>query len=108
MIPAQTLTKNGVCGARRYIVCRFSSTHVWALCILKIPSLVKDASSENNTLAGLMGICSSLSKVALWKSYMKGIIIRLQCLDTLLVKQMHSVFSENSEDAGTGNPDYVC
>ena len=44
-IPAQALTKNQVCAAQRRIACGFSSAHIWALCMLKIPFLVKNASS---------------------------------------------------------------
>ena len=60
--PAQAMTKNRVCSAWHWIDAGFLSAHM-GLCLLKIPSFVKDASSENNTLARKRG------SVAYFSSY---------------------------------------
>ncbi|GBL81463.1 hypothetical protein AVEN_143734-1 [Araneus ventricosus] len=55
-MPAQTLTENRLSAARG-----FSTAQKWALCVLNIPSLVKDALLVNNTLAGKMGPAAHFS-----------------------------------------------
>ena len=91
-IPKKTFTENQVCAARRRLACEFFSAHIWALCVLKNPSLVKDASSTNNTLRGNF---RTHSKLPMFKSNKRCLTIWLQCLNMLHVKWMHVVFSEN-------------
>ena len=97
----QTLTENQVCAAQRCSRYGFSSTLIWALRVLEIPFLVKDASSKK-CFSREKGICSTFSKC---KSNAKCIIIWLQCLDILHMKWIHVMFWENPLDAGTGNLD---
>ena len=46
--------------------------YIWTLCVLKIPSILKDASSENNTLAGKRGSVANFTRYhcakAIWKA----------------------------------------
>ncbi|GFT54063.1 hypothetical protein TNCV_154191 [Trichonephila clavipes] len=50
-MPAHTLTKKRSCAARVRVTCGFAAAHEWLLWVLKIPSLEKDATSVNNTVA---------------------------------------------------------
>lgn len=109
-MPAQTLTKNQMCTAQ-HPSCYTRVLHrpqMGVMCVeYSFLTLVKDASSVNNTLVGETGICSALFKIPLNKSNTRCIITLLKYLNTLHVIQVHFIISDNPPDTGTVNPDFV-
>ena len=94
--------KSSMCYTTTYCM-RFSSALVWALFRLKISSLVKDASSENNTLTGKRGYEAQFPRCTMRKQYEVHI--------TPVAVPGHSAREMDAccvlRNTGMGNPDCV-